>query len=341
MIKTVGLVSLSSGALGEEFAKHELDLGIKRLNEMGLDVKIMNNALKGIKYLDQNPEARAKDLIQAFQDKDVDLILCAIGGNDTYRLIPYLMENNVLANSLSNKLFLGFSDTTVNHFLLYKLGLKTFYGQAFLTDICELDTDMLPYSEKYFKELISTGKIKNIKPSDIWYDERTDFSPKALNTSRISHKDTHGFELLQGNEKFKGEILGGCIESIYSNFLDKTSPAYEISLKYNVFPSKEAWKNKILLLESAETKSSPEHYATMLQAIKDYGIFDEISGILVGKPQNEAYYNEYKELLKEIVPSSVPVLYNVNIGHALPKCIIPLGIEAEVDAKRQIIEFKN
>ncbi|MHA3795815.1 S66 family peptidase [Mycoplasma sp. VS31B] len=341
MIKTVGLVSLSSGALGEEFAKHELDLGIKRLNEMGLDVKIMNNALKGIKYLDQNPEARAKDLIQAFQDKDVDLILCAIGGNDTYRLIPYLMENNVLANSLFNKLFLGFSDTTVNHFLLYKLGLKTFYGQAFLTDICELDTDMLPYSEKYFKELISTGKIKNIKPSDIWYDERTDFSPKALNTSRISHKDTHGFELLQGNEKFKGEILGGCIESIYSNFLDKTSPAYEISLKYNVFPSKEAWKNKILLLESAETKSSPEHYATMLQAIKDYGIFDEISGILVGKPQNEAYYNEYKELLKEIVPSSVPVLYNVNIGHALPKCIIPLGIEAEVDAKRQIIEFKN
>ncbi|MHA3839375.1 S66 family peptidase [Mycoplasma sp. HF14] len=341
MIKTVGLVSLSSGALGEEFAKHELGLGIKRLNEMGLDVKIMNNALKGIKYLDQNPEARAKDLIQAFQDKDVDLILCAIGGNDTYRLIPYLMENNVLANSLSNKLFLGFSDTTVNHFLLYKLGLKTFYGQAFLTDICELDTDMLPYSEKYFKELISTGKIKNIKPSDIWYDERTDFSPKALNTSRISHKDTHGFELLQGNEKFKGEILGGCIESIYSNFLDKTSPAYEISSKYNVFPSKEAWKNKILLLESAETKSSPEHYATMLQAIKDYGIFDEISGILVGKPQNEAYYNEYKELLKEIVPSSVPVLYNVNIGHALPKCIIPLGIEAEVDAKRQIIEFKN
>ncbi|MHA3828527.1 S66 family peptidase [Mycoplasma sp. Z1473D] len=341
MIKTVGLVSLSSGALGEEFAKHELDLGIKRLNEMGLDVKIMNNALKGIKYLDQNPEARAKDLIQAFQDKDVDLILCAIGGNDTYRLIPYLMENNVLANSLSNKLFLGFSDTTVNHFLLYKLGLKTFYGQAFLTDICELDTDMLPYSEKYFKELISTEKIKNIKPSDIWYDERTDFSPKALNTSRISHKDSHGFELLQGNEKFKGEILGGCIESIYSNFLDKTSPAYEISLKYNVFPSKEAWKNKILLLESAETKSSPEHYATMLQAIKDYGIFDEISGILVGKPQNEAYYNEYKELLKEIVPSSVPVLYNVNIGHALPKCIIPLGIEAEVDAKRQIIEFKN
>ncbi|MHA3859532.1 S66 family peptidase [Mycoplasma sp. Z463D] len=341
MIKTVALVSLSSGALGEEFAKHELDLGIKRLNEMGLDVKIMNNALKGIKYLDQNPEARTKDLIQAFQDKDVDLILCAIGGNDTYRLIPYLMENNVLTNSLSNKLFLGFSDTTVNHFLLYKLGLKTFYGQAFLTDICELDTHMLPYSEKYFKELILTGKIKNIKPSDIWYDERTDFSPRALNTSRISHKDTRGFELLQGNENFKGEILGGCIESIYSNFLDKTSPAYEISSKYNVFPSKEAWKNKILLLESAETKSSPEHYATMLRAIKDYGIFDEISGILVGKPQNEAYYNEYKELLKEIVPSSVPVLYNVNIGHALPKCIIPLGIEAEVDAKRQIIEFKN
>ena len=50
-----------------------------------------------------------------------------------------------------------------------------------------------------------------------WYEERTDFSPKALGTPRVSHANT-GFDLLQGNAKFEGEILGGCLESLYDIF---------------------------------------------------------------------------------------------------------------------------
>ena len=46
---------------------------------------------------------------------------------------------------------------------------------------------MLTYSLHYFKELIETGRISEIRPSDVWYDERTDFSPKALGTPRVSH----------------------------------------------------------------------------------------------------------------------------------------------------------
>ena len=59
--------------------------------------------------------------------------------------------------------------------MLHKLGIKTFYGQSFLADICELDKEMLPYSLHYFKELIETGIISEIRPSDVWYEERTDF----------------------------------------------------------------------------------------------------------------------------------------------------------------------
>ena len=35
-INTVCIVSLSSGILGEAFAKHELDLGLKRLEAYGV-----------------------------------------------------------------------------------------------------------------------------------------------------------------------------------------------------------------------------------------------------------------------------------------------------------------
>ena len=45
-VKTIGIVSLSSGILGEDFARHQLELGVKRLEAYGLKVKFMTNALK-------------------------------------------------------------------------------------------------------------------------------------------------------------------------------------------------------------------------------------------------------------------------------------------------------
>ena len=63
MIKTVAIVSLSHGTLGEGFAKHELELGLSRLGKLGLKVKFMNNTLKGHDYLKAHPEKRAEDLL--------------------------------------------------------------------------------------------------------------------------------------------------------------------------------------------------------------------------------------------------------------------------------------
>ena len=162
MGKTVGIVSLSSGTIGEDFVKHEVDLGIRRLEEYGLSVKFMPHARKGIDYVKENPQKRAEDLLQAFEDPEVDMILCAIGGDDTYRLLPYLFENDALKKAVKNKIFLGFSDSTMNHFMLHKVGLPTFYGQAFLSDVCEMEQEMLPYTRKYFEELIKTGGIREI-----------------------------------------------------------------------------------------------------------------------------------------------------------------------------------
>lgn len=34
------------------------------------------------------------------------------------------------------------------------------------------------------------------------------------------------------------------------------------------------------------------------------------------------------------------VVANINIGHATPRCIIPFGVEAVVDAVNQSIEFQ-
>ena len=87
MIKTVGIVSLSSGIIGEPVVRFETEIGIRRLEEYGLNIKFMPHALMGLDYIKAHPEKRAEDLLQAFQDPSVDMILCAIGGDDTYRLL--------------------------------------------------------------------------------------------------------------------------------------------------------------------------------------------------------------------------------------------------------------
>ena len=245
MIKNVAIVSLSAGTIGEDFVKHEVEIGVKRLKEFGLNVKFMPHALKGIEYVKNHPEERAADLIQAFKDPDIDMILCAIGGDDTYRLLPYLFENNELAHAVTNKVFLGFSDTTINHFMLNKVGIKTFYGQSFLADICEIGNDILPYTKEYFKMLIENETINEVRLSDVWYKERSDFGVDQIGVPLKSHKD-HGFELLQGNPVFSGEILGGCIDSLYDFFDgERYADMPVLCEKYKLFPDVDEWKGKI------------------------------------------------------------------------------------------------
>ncbi len=340
MVKHIAIISLSRGLLGEPFVKHEFEIGVRRLEEYGLQVSFTANARRGLAYLAEHPEARAQDLLDAFSDETIDMILCAIGGDDTYRLLPYLFENDQLKKALSHKIFLGFSDTTVNHFMLHKVGLPTFYGQAFLPDVCELDRQMLPYTEHYFKELITSGGIREVRPSEVWYEERSDWSPTAVGTPCPSHKD-HGFELLQGRPIFRGKILGGCLESIY-DMLDNTTYADTVELceAYSLFPSLADWKGRILLLETSEDRPSPERYRQMLEKLQSTGIFSVVNGVLCGKPIGKEHQTEYHRIIKEVVADpNLPIVANVNIGHATPRCILPFGIDAEVNADEQVIRF--
>lgn len=200
---------------------------------------------------------------------------------------------------------------------------------------------MLPYTKQYFLELIETGTIREITPSEVWYEERSDFSAEAVSTKRIMHTN-QGFELLQGCGVFHGKILGGCIDSLYDIF-DSTrhSDSVELCRKYDLFPSLEDWKDKILLLESSEEQPTPEKYRHMIEALKNTGIFDVIHGILVGKAMDELYTKEYQDILIDVVNNpNLPIVWNLNVGHATPRAIVPFGVMARVNVEKQKISFK-
>ena len=224
--------------------------------------------------------------------------------------------------------------------MLHKVGLPTFYGQSFLSDVCEMDTEMLPYTRRYFEELLRTGTIRQVEPSEVWYEGRTDYSPACLGTPLPAHP-AEGWKLLQGPPVFSGKILGGCLDTIHDFFDgERYADMPALCQKYGLFPGAADWQGRILLLETSEEQMSPEKFSRALGFLKQAGVFKAVSGILFGRPMDNVHREEYHRRLAAAVDDpSLPILADVSVGHALPRCILPFGVNARVDAQAQTITF--
>ena len=64
------------------------------------------------------------------------------------------------------------------------------------------------------------------------------------------------------------------------------------------------------------------------------GILGVIKGIIVGRPKNGKYYDEYNEVIKEVCRifsrTDLPIISNGHFGHAWLWNVMPLGVEIEV-----------
>ena len=72
--------------------------------------------------------------MNAFKDPSIKAIINAIGGDDSIRLLPYI-DFDVIKNN--PKIFMGFSDTTSNHLMMYKAGLVSYYGGSLMNNWSE------------------------------------------------------------------------------------------------------------------------------------------------------------------------------------------------------------
>lgn len=324
----VAVVSLSSGMLGEKNIIHKFNIAKERLkNDFDLELVAMPNALKGINCVYEHPELRAKDWMDAFKDKSIKAIISSIGGDDTIRLLPYI-DFEIIKNN--PKIFTGFSDTTSNHFMMYKAGVTSFYGPCLLCDFSQY-VSMYDYTVDSIKNILFNANPNyEIKKCDYWTNEFIPWDEKNINKYKTKLPDEKGYEILQGKGKVNGRLLGGCIE-----VLDMVNGT-------KIWPCLEEWKDKILFIETSEEKPQPNTVKYFLRNMNAQGIFDVINGIIVGKPQSEQFYEEYKEVFKQVVGieskhPDLPILYNVNFGHSEPIGIIPYGTLCELDCDNKKI----
>lgn len=323
---TVAIVSLSAGTLGEPWAIHKLYIAKERLErDYGLNVVVMPNALKGREYLYNHPEARAADLMAAFRDKSIKAIFNAIGGDDTVRLLPYIDFGTIRENP---KIFTGFSDTTSNHFMMYQAGLISYYGASIMTNFSEYGK-INDYTAKMIKDtLFEPKETLEIPSAPYWYDDEDEkiwWKEENIHTLKKYHPEEIGYEIIQGTGVVEGELLGGCLD------------VFVELLGTSIWPSKDEWVGKIMFLETSEADMPCEYLTWLLRNFAAQGLFDVIHGIIVGKPARRSKYEPYKEVYRTVIGKEaghpeLPVLFNVNFGHAEPIGIIPYGLRCRLDA---------
>lgn len=327
----VAIVSLSSGMMGDSPFIHKYYLAKERMEkDYGLRVIPMPNALKGSEYLYRNPQARASDLMEAFADPKISAVFTAVGGDDTVRLLPYV-DFHVLGDN--PKIFAGFSDTTINHFMMNKAGLVSYYGLSVMSNWAEYVKineytrtameNMLFYPTETM-DILPSG-FCSYDPDQVWWSEEN------IHISTPCYPNS-GYEILQGAGKVRGQLLGGCI--------DVFTQIYGTSL----WPSVEEWQGKLLLIETSEVNLSEDLLCWLLRNLWAQGIFDVISGIIVGKPGFKEKIDSYKKIYRQVVgfeagKPDLPILYNVNAGHAYPIGLFGFGLEYELDCDRKTLRL--
>ncbi|WP_374226320.1 S66 family peptidase [Flavobacterium davisii] len=280
----VATISLSWGGAGE--VPYRYEQGKNQIQEIfGLEVVETRNALKSAKWIYENPQERANDLMEAFKDNSIKAIISNIGGEDSIRILRYIDIEVIRQNP---KIFIGFSDSTIIHFLCLKAGLSSFYGTSTLVGFAE-NGGMYQYQiEDLKKTLFSKNPIGEILPNkEGWTSERLEWFDKSLLHTKRKLQKHLGWNFLQGNTIVQGQLIGGCLESL--EMLKGTSYWPEV----NIF------KNAILFLETSEVMSRPDYIGCCLRNYAEMGILKLLKGIIVGRPYDNKFTEEYDIVIKK------------------------------------------
>ncbi|WP_440895463.1 S66 family peptidase [Amphibacillus sp. Q70] len=316
---TIAAISLSSGMAGEADILWRYQQGKQQLSEMGFNIVELEYTLAGLDAVYHHPKGRAHDLHTALLDPNINAIIATIGGIESYRLFEYLDLNILRENP---KAFIGYSDSTSIHQMFQLAGVVSFYGPCLLVDFAE-NGGAYPFTKESFKKVLMEDSANYCFP---WRDKWTShFLPW-----HIDNKDTlrdlcidEGPLVLQGEGVVEGRLIGGCLDVLA--MLRGT----------DLYPTKEAFKDGLLLLETSEMYPDPALFEIELRTMGVMGVLQELNGILIGKPQDNKYFKEYQtsivKVLKEFQLEKLPVLYNGNFGHTEPKWTLPLGVKAQLD----------
>lgn len=312
---TIALISISGGRAGDEDMLYRYELGKKRLEEIwGVHVITTPNALAGSDFLYKHPEARAADLMWALENKDVNGIICMMGGDDSYRVFPYI-DLEIIKNN--PKVFMGYSDIASWMVVFAQAGVRAYYGPNLLTPIAQ-PISLDEYTKRAMtKCLFSTEILGEIAPCE----QCTNIEWRNVSEDEVVWQPNSGYRLIQGKGAVRGRIFGGC-----------ASPLQQI-IGTEFFPKPEFFEDCIVALEIGSPYGSTLAGLHQLRALDAAGVFKYAAGIVIGQINEEEEKILTRFLKYEALREEMPVLANVDFIHRTPMTVLPMGAMAEIDCE--------
>ena len=255
-----------------------------RLEQWGFCVSVAAHAYGHLGRFSATDEERLSDLNAAFADPTIDIILCSRGGYGLQRILDRI----VLPNRPKDQwpLVVGFSDVTALHALLSLHGVPSLHA-----NMCK-DISLLPDDDT---SLLEERNLLTLSPHS--------FLPSSLSpfTMPLSHLNRSG--------EAKGPLIGGNLSVLYG--LQGTP--YGLNNIIN-----QCSEPPILFIEDICERHY--HIDRMLHNLRMSGVFERISGLLVGQftdcADDSSMGCTLMESIRQVVePYAFPVLFDYPAGH--------------------------
>ncbi len=321
---TVAFISLSGGRAGDADMLPRYRLAKARFEEI-YEVHVVEtpNALKGSDYLYHHPEKRWEDLKWALTNPLIKAIICNQGGDDSYRVLPYVDENIIRNNP---KILMGYSDINTWMAVFAHAGVRAYYGPNVLTPIGQ-PVKLDDYTREAIRKSLFTNEvIGEITPpkaytSIEWNDK--------IEPENIIWERNDGYRVIQG----KGIVSGRL-------FVMMPGPMNQImGTKY--YPSRDYLDGAILAIEHGRPYGDALAGLHNLRAFAASGSFDKATAIITGRLDELSRNNLLKVINEEVHREDMVILENVDFVHHTPMTVLPIGAMVEIDcgnSKLSILE---
>ncbi|AEH37846.1 S66 family peptidase [Halopiger xanaduensis] len=320
---------------------HVYDLGLERLREVfDLEPVEYPTVSMAPDALADDPEARARDLIDAFADPDIDGVIALIGGNDQIRVLEHL-EPDVLQENPTR--FYGYSDNTNVALYLWNLGIVSYYGPCVFTELA-MDGAMFDHTVEYAERAFFEESFGELRPADRFTDEPGDWAdPDSLEEPRDTEPNP-GWRWAGGDDPVSGRVWGGCLEILNQQFLAD-----------RYLPDDNVLDGTVLAIETSEELPAPSWVEGVLRALGERGLLERFAGVLVGRPaarshledrpaeRREQYRTQQREAIEGVFAEynpAAPIAFDVDFGHTWPTTPIPIGGRVEIDPRAETVRFE-
>jgi muramoyltetrapeptide carboxypeptidase len=315
---------VSPSAPGIALWPHRADRGARYLESLGLRVKVMPNASGADGWVSASAKARADDIHRAFADDEVAVVLASTGGNHSNQLLPHLDYDLIASHP---KVFQGYSDVSLLHWAFLKFaGLRTFHGPVLAVELGEFPHPF-EYTDSHLRAAWFAEEPLRFEAAPGWTDEFVPWNGRDDVVRARELRPSSGWKTLSGGVA-EGPLLGGAIETICWHV--KGSETW-------IDPS-----GAILVLESSPETPSPGHVDAYLTDLEQLGVLDSLAALVVGRPigfEPEDVEALWRTVAERTRSAGIPVLVNVDVGHADPMLTLPLGAPARLDADEQVLEL--